>query len=28
MIMAGTYAIANTLADMAYAMIDKRIRYD
>jgi ABC-type dipeptide/oligopeptide/nickel transport system permease component len=26
--MAGTYAIANTLADMAYAMIDKRIRYD
>ena len=28
MIMAGTYAIANTLADMAYSMIDKRIRYD
>jgi peptide/nickel transport system permease protein len=28
MIMAGTYAIANTLADIAYATIDKRIRYD
>ncbi len=28
MIMAGTYAIANTLADIAYAAIDKRIRYD
>jgi peptide/nickel transport system permease protein len=27
-IMAATYAIANTLADIAYATIDKRIRYD
>ena len=27
-IMAATYAIANTLADMAYVMLDKRVRYD
>ena len=27
-IMAATYAIANTLADVAYVMIDRRIRYD
>lgn len=27
-IMAATYAIANTLADIAYVLIDKRIRYD
>jgi peptide/nickel transport system permease protein len=27
-IMAATYAIANTLADIAYVMIDRRIRYD
>ena len=28
LIMAGTYAIANFAADIAYALIDKRIRYD
>lgn len=28
LIMAGTYAVANTLADMAYALLDPRIRYD
>ncbi len=28
MIMAATYAVANTLADIAYVMIDRRIRYD
>ncbi len=28
LIMAGTYAIANFAADVAYALIDKRIRYD
>jgi peptide/nickel transport system permease protein len=27
-IMAATYAIANTLADIAYVMIDRRIRYE
>jgi peptide/nickel transport system permease protein len=27
-IMAATYAMANTLADIAYVLIDKRIRYD
>jgi peptide/nickel transport system permease protein len=27
-IMAATYAIANTLADIAYVVIDRRIRYD
>jgi peptide/nickel transport system permease protein len=27
-IMAATYAAANTLADMAYVLVDKRIRYD
>lgn len=27
-IMAATYAIANTLADMAYVLVDRRIRYD
>ena len=27
-IMAATYAIANTLADMAYVLLDKRVRYD
>jgi peptide/nickel transport system permease protein len=27
-IMAATYAVANTLADIAYVMIDRRIRYD
>jgi peptide/nickel transport system permease protein len=27
-IMAATYAIANTLADIAYVMVDRRIRYD
>jgi len=27
-IMAATYAIANTLADIAYVLIDRRIRYD
>jgi len=28
MIMAATYAIANTLADIAYVLVDRRIRYD
>jgi len=28
LIMAATYALANTLADMAYVMLDKRVRYD
>ena len=28
LIMAGTYAVANTLADIAYALLDPRIRYD
>jgi peptide/nickel transport system permease protein len=28
LIMAATYAITNTLADMAYALLDRRIRYD
>ena len=28
MIMALTYAVANTLADMAYAALDRRIRYE
>jgi peptide/nickel transport system permease protein len=28
MIMAATYAFANTLADIAYVLIDRRIRYD
>ena len=28
MIMAATYAVANTLADIAYVMIDRRIRYE
>ena len=28
LIMAATYAIANFLADIAYAVLDKRIRYD
>jgi peptide/nickel transport system permease protein len=28
MIMAGAYAIANTAADVVYALIDKRIRYE
>ncbi|MBV9783989.1 MAG: ABC transporter permease [Acidisphaera sp.] len=28
LIMAATYAIANFLADIAYALLDKRIRYD
>ncbi|MGJ4889491.1 ABC transporter permease [Bradyrhizobium sp. HKCCYLS3077] len=28
MIMAVTYAITNTLADMVYALLDRRIRYD
>ena len=28
MIMAATYAIANTLADVAYVLVDRRIRYD
>jgi peptide/nickel transport system permease protein len=28
MIMAATYAIANTLADIAYVLVDKRIRYE
>ncbi len=28
LIMAGTYAVANFLADIAYARLDKRIRYD
>lgn len=27
-IMAATYAIANTLADVAYVLVDRRIRYD
>jgi len=27
-IMAATYAVANTLADIAYLLIDRRIRYD
>ena len=27
-IMAATYAVANTLADMAYVLVDSRIRYD
>jgi peptide/nickel transport system permease protein len=27
-IMAATYAIANTLADMAYVLLDKRVHYD
>jgi peptide/nickel transport system permease protein len=27
-IMAATYAIVNTLSDIAYSMVDKRIRYD
>ncbi len=27
-IMAATYAVANTLADIAYVLIDRRIRYD
>jgi peptide/nickel transport system permease protein len=26
--MATTYALTNTLADMAYALLDRRIRYD
>jgi peptide/nickel transport system permease protein len=28
LIIAGTYALANFLADIAYALLDKRIRYD
>jgi peptide/nickel transport system permease protein len=28
LIMAGTYAVANFLADIAYALLDRRIRYD
>ena len=28
LIMAATYALANLLADIAYALLDKRIRYD
>ena len=28
LIMAGTYALANFGADIAYALLDKRIRYD
>ena len=28
LIMAGTYAVVNFLADIAYALLDKRIRYD
>ena len=28
LIMAATYAIANFLADIAYALLDRRIRYD
>lgn len=28
LIMAATYALTNTLADMAYTVLDKRIRYD
>nr|WP_246501025.1 ABC transporter permease [Azospirillum rugosum] len=28
LIMSATYAVANTLADVAYAFLDKRIRYD
>ena len=28
MIMAITYAVANTIADMAYALLDRRIRYE
>ncbi len=28
LIMAATYAVANFLADLAYAMLDRRIRYD
>ncbi len=28
LIMAGTYAVANTLADIAYALLDPRIRYE
>nr|WP_249803596.1 ABC transporter permease [Bradyrhizobium sp. 21] len=28
LIMAATYALTNTLADLAYAVLDKRIRYD
>jgi peptide/nickel transport system permease protein len=28
LIMAATYAVTNTLADMAYALLDPRIRYD
>ncbi|MCW3476063.1 ABC transporter permease [Limobrevibacterium gyesilva] len=28
LIMAATYAVANSLADMAYAFLDRRIRYD
>jgi peptide/nickel transport system permease protein len=28
LIMAATYAVANTLADIAYALLDPRIRYD
>ena len=27
-IMAATYAVANLLADVAYAVLDQRIRYD
>ena len=27
-IMAATYAIVNTLSDIAYSVVDKRIRYD
>jgi peptide/nickel transport system permease protein len=28
LIMAATYALTNTLADMVYALLDRRIRYD
>jgi peptide/nickel transport system permease protein len=28
LVMAGTYAVANFLADVAYALLDRRIRYD
>ena len=28
LIMAGTYALANFAADIAYVLLDKRIRYD
>jgi peptide/nickel transport system permease protein len=28
LIMATTYAVTNTLADLAYALLDRRIRYD